>query len=281
MAKADLHCHSTGSDGRYTVDCLLELYSALGYDTVAITDHYTITMCDDDIIKIKEEVYGLKIIVGMEYAARINNEMVHLLCYFNSNADLCDEIKEYIEHQKIFVKRVNTQFKKYMEEKGVFIPDIDYSLIDATSYEPILNQVVKRYNKTIKETREELFTMIKSMKNRNSYTLSASEMIEAVHKSNGLIIVAHPFEYKRNTIMQAKELGVDGLEALYGSYDSKQKQSLIRLCKNNDLIWTGGSDFHFDSRIDNERHSDIGTVDFHGKAYRAFMRKLSSKNTTK
>ena len=276
MNKADLHCHSTGSDGRHSIDYLLEIYSACGYDTVAITDHYAITMYDDNVIKMKESVYSMKIIVGMEYVARINNEPVHLLCYFNSNADLSKEIVNYMEMQKKFVKQVNYKFKKHMESKGVFIPDIDYSLIDSTSYAPILNQVVSQYGKTIKETRTELFEVIKKIKSKSRLQMNAKEIIDAVHKSNGLIIVAHPFEFKRSTVLKAIELGVDGLEAIYGSYSKKKKDSLIRLCKEHGLIWTAGSDFHFDHRIDDPRHGDIGSVSLEGVALQRFLDKLNA-----
>lgn len=281
MRKADLHCHSTGSDGRHSVDYLLETYSACGYDIVSITDHYAITMNDDDIIKIKESVYNLKIIVGMEYVARVNNEPVHLLCYFNSNADLSDEIKNYMNMQREFVRQVNKNFKEHMEKKGVYIPDIDYSLLDSTSYEPILNQVVKRYNKSIKETRTEIFSVIKEMKFKSSFQLKIKEIIEAVHKSNGLIIVAHPFEYKRSTVLKAIDLGVDGLEAIYGSYSKKERESLIRLCKKHNLIWTAGSDFHFDHRIDDPRHGDIGSVSLEGEELNEFMRRLEGTKDKK
>lgn len=56
--KADLHCHTTGSDGRHSLDYILEMYSKKGYGVVAITDHYTVAdaIRDDKIIKIKEKI---------------------------------------------------------------------------------------------------------------------------------------------------------------------------------------------------------------------------------
>lgn len=277
MRKADLHIHSTGSDGRHTVDYLLETYSKCGFDVVAITDHYAITMVNDDVIRLKEETYNMKIIVGMEYVARINHEPIHLLCYFNSNADLCQELIDYMSMQREFVAQANKHFKEYMATQGIILPDINYSLIDETSYEPILNQAVKRCGKTIRQVRDDMFNVIKEMKFRSPYQLDARGIIDAVHKSNGLIVVAHPFEYKLNSVLKAIELGVDGIEAIYSSYSKKERDSIIRLCKQHNLIWTAGSDFHFDSRIDNPRHGDIGSVALEGKALRRFMDKLSKK----
>ncbi|MER3456518.1 MAG: hypothetical protein C4304_06470 [candidate division GAL15 bacterium] len=41
--KAQLHCHSTGSDGRYPPEAVVERYRQLGFSFVAITDHDTVT----------------------------------------------------------------------------------------------------------------------------------------------------------------------------------------------------------------------------------------------
>lgn len=276
--KADLHIHSTGSDGRHSVDYLLEVYNKCNFDVVAITDHYAITMTDDDIIKLKEETYNLKIVVGMEYVAKINNEAVHLLCYFKSNSDLSEEIVNYMNMQREFVSQVNYHFKKHMAEQGIHLPDIDYSLIDDTSYEPILNQAVKRCGKTIRQVRDEMFDVIKTIKTKSCIHLKADEIISAVHKSKGLVVVAHPFEYRLKTILKAIELGVDGIEAIYPSYTQAERDSIIRLCNKNNLLYTAGSDFHFDSRIDNPRHGDIDSVCLEGQALNRFLDKLYNSN---
>ena len=41
--KGQLHCHTTNSDGRFSVDTLMSKYSEAGYDFIAITDHNYIT----------------------------------------------------------------------------------------------------------------------------------------------------------------------------------------------------------------------------------------------
>ena len=46
--KANLHCHSTCSDGKKTPEELKEMYKAHGYSILAITDHET-PRCHDDL----------------------------------------------------------------------------------------------------------------------------------------------------------------------------------------------------------------------------------------
>lgn len=45
--KAQLHCHTTHSDGRYAPRTLLERYKAAGYAFVVFTDHNRVTVCED------------------------------------------------------------------------------------------------------------------------------------------------------------------------------------------------------------------------------------------
>ncbi len=45
--KAQLHCHTTYSDGRCAPRTLLERYKAAGYTFVVFTDHDRVTACDD------------------------------------------------------------------------------------------------------------------------------------------------------------------------------------------------------------------------------------------
>ena len=52
--KANLHCHSTLSDGKLTPEELKELYKSLGYSAVAFTDHDILIpqkeLCDDSFV---------------------------------------------------------------------------------------------------------------------------------------------------------------------------------------------------------------------------------------
>jgi hypothetical protein len=45
--KAQLHCHTTRSDGQIAPRDLLEKYRSSGYSFVVFTDHETVTRCDD------------------------------------------------------------------------------------------------------------------------------------------------------------------------------------------------------------------------------------------
>ncbi len=47
LRRAQLHCHTTASDGRFAPRDLLQMYRDAGYSFVALTDHNRVTRCDD------------------------------------------------------------------------------------------------------------------------------------------------------------------------------------------------------------------------------------------
>ncbi len=64
--KIGLHTHTTRSDGRKAPDEVLEIYTALGYDAIALTDHWVYTPAD-----LNRD--GVAVLSGCEYNIGGNN----------------------------------------------------------------------------------------------------------------------------------------------------------------------------------------------------------------
>ena len=79
-------------------------------------------------------------------------------------------------------------------------------------------------------------------------------LIEAIHKSGGIAVLAHPACYwalsMDRLIKNLKNIGLDGVECYYpyakmrGIVKFHSKNSVIRAAQKYDLIKTGGNDFH-------------------------------------
>lgn len=259
------------------VEYLYAKYSEKGYDVLAITDHDTIglELRDDELLDIKRKKYNLDIIVGMEYEIDINNEKVHLLCYFNNYKDISNPIIEYLEGYKLLIKAFDEKVKKIMWNKGVNIPDIDYSLINDISYMILLDEVVKRTGKNHSEWRKELRKYMKETElNIQIPRLSALEIVKEVHKSNGLIIMAHPLQFKYDTVLKAIRYGIDGLECFYPNYTNKESKDLINLADANNLLVTAGDDYHRDTA--SNKHGKISSIALEGEYLKKFMSALKN-----
>ena len=62
--KANLHCHSTWSDGKHTPSELKELYKSRGYSVLAITDHeglfYHDELNDDEFASVLSDISTIR-----------------------------------------------------------------------------------------------------------------------------------------------------------------------------------------------------------------------------
>ncbi len=74
--KANLHCHSTISDGRLSVERLREIYKAEGYSIIAFTDHDRLVghndLAEPDFLPLN----------GYEIAVNDQNDVVRRTCHF-------------------------------------------------------------------------------------------------------------------------------------------------------------------------------------------------------
>ncbi|MBI2910899.1 MAG: PHP domain-containing protein, partial [Chloroflexi bacterium] len=81
MPGADLHLHTTCSDGTLSPTDLVRRAAAAGLEVIAITDHDTV----DGLAEAFEaacEFPGLQVIPGVELSTDIPRSEVHILGYF-------------------------------------------------------------------------------------------------------------------------------------------------------------------------------------------------------
>ena len=90
--------------------------------------------------------------------------------------------------------------------------------------------------------------------------MTPAEAVELVLTVRGLPVLAHPFtaENTETMIIDLKKAGLIGIEAYYKDYSAKQIDSLVKIAKENDLIATGGTDYH---GIDDKNEVMMGGTD--------------------
>ena len=82
--RADLHSHSTASDGTSTPADVMRRARAAGLDVIALTDHDTVAGHDQARSALPP---GLTLVPGMELSCRLAGHSVHLLGYLFDPAD--------------------------------------------------------------------------------------------------------------------------------------------------------------------------------------------------
>lgn len=106
FSKADLHIHSTASDGELSPREIVILAKNRGIDTIAIADHNSVSSIDEASEVGKR--HGVSVIPAVELSTRFNGESIHILGYFRdttyNNADF-QQILALVKTHKAFEAR--------------------------------------------------------------------------------------------------------------------------------------------------------------------------------
>lgn len=106
--RADLHCHSTCSDGTLTPTEIIQLASQLNLQGLSITDHDTIAAYQEAFPVALTK--GLPLISGLELSATHRQTSVHILAYsFPLNSSV---IEEFCQRHS---ERRNLRYQKILE----------------------------------------------------------------------------------------------------------------------------------------------------------------------
>ncbi|MCQ1530744.1 PHP domain-containing protein [Lutispora saccharofermentans] len=96
--KADLHIHSTASDGGFDPEQVIMIAKSRGIDTIAISDHNSI----DGLDKAFEagQKHGISVIPAVELSTRFNDESIHILGYFKNDKFNSAAFKDILKQVK-------------------------------------------------------------------------------------------------------------------------------------------------------------------------------------
>ncbi|MBS4535982.1 PHP domain-containing protein [Clostridium sp. D2Q-14] len=256
MKKADLHIHTTASDGKYSPSDIVNLAIRENLNLIAITDHDTIEGIDEAINKSK--IYDdFTVIPGIELSTIYNDNEVHLLGYFidYKNKDLINLLKKIKEYRYNRAKKIvnklqnlniNITFNEVLKElKGENIgrPHIARVLVN------------KGYTENISEAFNEYIGKGKKAF-VDRYRLSFKKGIEIIHKCNGIAVLAHPFLLDVNINHLIDNFSVDGIEVYHSKHSKEISNKYLNLAKSKNLYITGGSDFHGDKSEDSPNIGD-------------------------
>ena len=256
--KADLHIHSTNSDGLYTIDELILMKSKYDIDIIAITDH-------DDLANINYQ----NIIHGIELSTRYNNEDIHLLGYFK-DLDNLDELKIYLNSRKIKRRERIKEICKRLDKYYNIIIDYNDILNDSnkTFGRPqIATLIAEKYNMTMDEAFKR-YLNDDSKAYVPSSSLSTIDGINMLHKAHAIAIIAHPVLYK-NGIEELLKYA-DGIEYIYPKNSMEDTKKFIKMSENK--IITAGSDFHGDTK-----HGLMGDSYLEGELLEKFLNSINYK----
>lgn len=241
--KADLHCHSTYSDGTLTPKELVELAEEKNIQALSITDHDGISAYPEVFALAKPS--GLLILPGVEFSTVFEEQSIHILAYsfdFTNKAlkALCDA---HVERRR---KR-NEEIIGKLQKKGfaISLEELYTSPTHMVGRPHIAELLVKKG--FLKDSLTAFHYFLGEGKScfALGQSVSVEETLATIHEAKGLAVIAHPHLIRnRKKVLKLLQLPFDGLECEYALMGPLKNQRWYDLAEQKGLLITGGSDFH-------------------------------------
>ncbi len=260
MGKADLHTHTTASDGAYTAPELLKKAADKNLKTISITDHDTMK----GYLKGKSiaRELGIELIPGAEITAIWNKREVHILVYlFDENNDaframLARQRKARIHRMHLIIDQ--------LQKQGL---DIDMDEVRAEAGAGNIGRphaAAVLINKGFVASVGEAFIRYLSSERlgdiKTQY-ISVEELIRITKEAGGVLSLAHPGPlYTRDEVEELISLGLDGIECIHPSHNFNLQRIFTKMASSENLLVTGGSDYHGSGKKDYDPYFGIVTV---------------------
>ena len=244
MKFADLHLHTSFSDGTFSPEELVLEAQKAGLCCIALTDHDTVEGCARAAAA--AAAVRMEFIPALELTAEHDDTELHVLGYFVDvqNARLLGEIARF----QIWRQDRIHQMVARINAMGVPLQaDSVFALANCRS--PGRPHVARAMAKAglVRNLDEAFERFLK--KGRPAWVpkarISALDAIELVHQAGGLAVMAHPGLNRTDEVIPALvEYGLDGIECFHTKHSTIMSERYLEIADHHRLLITGGSDCH-------------------------------------
>lgn len=251
---ADLHCHTKISDGSIALDDLILLAKRRKLSAIAVTDHDTVAGVTR--AKILGERYGIKIIPGMELSCYDykRDRRVHILAYLFTAPDRLEGLcKRTCDARKAAAVKMISNVMRYYPISAEMVAKTASGSTNIFKQHIMHALMNAGYSNTVFG---ELYTELFDPKNGSCIVEpkfpDVFEALELLQSAGAITVLAHPSVYKSMELLpELIEAGLDGVEIWHPRNTEEDKEELLKIAKEHNLLTTGGSDFHgmYSSRI--------------------------------
>ena len=247
-ASIDLHMHTTYSDGRWPAQQLIDFLATEGFQLVAVTDHDRVDKITE--IQALAAEKRLPVLAGVEMSTDWNGKMGHMLCYgFDPQQNELRPLTEKV----VRLQLENTQaVNEELQRKGYPMPRQEELLKEngGKLHRPSDNAYLLRehgyatnWQTAMQMITDAGFTSIKA---------NMAETVDAVHKSGGVCLIAHPGRresgftfYDAPLLDQLRsEIPIDGIEIYHPYHNKDIIATYLAYVEKHDLLFSTGSDSH-------------------------------------
>ncbi|MCW4002517.1 MAG: PHP domain-containing protein [Candidatus Bathyarchaeota archaeon] len=267
--KIDLHIHSKSSDGKLTVEEIIQEAKARNITFLSITDHDSIS-CQAQAVETAKNA-GINYITGVELNVTFAHPKLHegkpvsldFLGYQfdEENPELKSKLETMAKYREERAAKILENLNAEFTKEGIAVlTNEDFRQIeesvDGTLGRPhIADYLVK---KNIVKTRQEAFDKYLVKCDVPKYPLYLEEASKLVRDAGGKLVLAHPNDphgtslatltkvlSEQTAIIEEKMLPyIDGVECWHSRHTLETASHYLAFAKQNNLLMTGGSDCH-------------------------------------
>lgn len=250
----DLHTHSYFSDGTDSPAQLVEKAVALGLSAIALTDHNTVAGLPE-FLKAAEGK-AILAVPGIEISTGYNGKELHIVGLF-LNPERFGQITEFLS----IINRRKEESNKLLIENLIQAGYImSYEEI-AAKHQGSINRAVIAAELLEKGYISEMKEAFKGVLSSGNGYYQPPERIPsqgaiAFLRSIGAVpVLAHPFlnmqeEELTEFIRKAEPCGLAAMETRYVTYSPEITSIATRIARENNLLESGGSDYHGKNKPD-------------------------------
>ncbi len=244
LPKADLHIHTTCSDGRLKPEEAVEIAHERKLAALAITDHDSFEGYFQAIDKASE--LGIELVPGVEITCSFKKREAHILAYY---FDVSTQyFADFLKSQRVARRDRIKGIIKTINENGL---EVTYDEVWAEANGANIGRphvakvlVEKGYARNHNDAFIRYLSSERLGEIENTYP-DYKDAIEIVRNIGGATILAHPAKhYTGEEITEFIEAGIDGLECIHPSHNFELQKKYTKIVEDNALLLTGGSDYH-------------------------------------
>ena len=240
---ADLHMHSTVSDGWRDPDEVAQLAADRGVRVMALTDHDTF----HGVSRARAVAHrrGLGYVRALEVTTYPPNQMRHILGH---GVDVNHpRLLALLDRTQAVFRRQTEAWIKVLHEQGIGEDLHLGALAERPTVMPgaVLKVILQHGVMTEKDAWESVRRAVDFMPPEFYAPIpSPKEAVEAIHAAGGLAVHAHPGSVPDQDLMKEVLPLVDGLEVYTRRHKPEQIPVYEELARRHGLLMTVGSDYH-------------------------------------
>jgi predicted metal-dependent phosphoesterase TrpH len=245
---ADLHLHSTYSDGTDTPDELIRLSIDNGIKVISITDHDTVSGYNN-ITDMRTP--DISVIPAIEISTVLGHSYLHILGYYIDARS--DKLAKYIRR----VSEEKTENTRINFESALSLGVFDYKwerVLELHRNHPRISGVhvvdsMQKDNYVIDGLGLwdffHKYFWAESPDFIPTETATAYDAIDIIKKAGGVPIIAHPKSIGNDMIIESLiQYGAQGLEVFHPTHKEEESIKYRQMAEDKKVFITGGTDWH-------------------------------------